>query len=123
CSVDVGFWGGAVPDNLAELAALHEAGVFGFKCFLADSGVPEFPALDTLGLDPAARRVAELGATLIVHADDQYVLDDYDCHHAGHGHGDSHGHESERDHGHGHRSGRNGNADAANGLTGAAAAT
>ncbi len=28
--VDVGFWGGAVPDNLADLAALHEAGVFGF---------------------------------------------------------------------------------------------
>ena len=29
--VDVGFWGGAVPGNLAELAPLHEAGVFGFK--------------------------------------------------------------------------------------------
>src|ERR1700712_4710665 len=29
--VDVGFWGGAVPDNLADLAPLHEAGVFGFK--------------------------------------------------------------------------------------------
>lgn len=74
-SVDVGFWGGAVPGNGADLAALHEAGAFGFKCFLADSGVPEFPALDVSGLEAAARRAAELGATLIVHAEDQDILD------------------------------------------------
>ena len=41
--VDVGFWGGAIPGNVGDLAPLHEAGVFGFKCFLLDSGVPEFP--------------------------------------------------------------------------------
>jgi len=28
--VDVGFWGGAVPGNLADLEPLWEAGVFGF---------------------------------------------------------------------------------------------
>src|SRR4051812_1806632 len=28
CSIDVGFWGGAVPGNLRELRPLHEAGVF-----------------------------------------------------------------------------------------------
>jgi len=39
CRVDVGFWGGVVPGNVAELAGLHEAGVFGFKAFLQDSGV------------------------------------------------------------------------------------
>src|SRR5436309_1838214 len=44
--VDVGFWGGAVPGNLADLDGLHQAGVFGFKAFLADSGVPEFGLLD-----------------------------------------------------------------------------
>lgn len=75
-SVDVGFWGGAVPDNGADLAALHEAGVFGFKSFLADSGVPEFPALDVAGLEAVARRIAELGTTLIVHAEDQQILDE-----------------------------------------------
>src|SRR5580765_954344 len=32
--VDTGFWGGAVPDNLDQLRPLHDAGVFGFKCFL-----------------------------------------------------------------------------------------
>src|SRR6201999_3690047 len=28
CHVDVGFWGGAVPGNAADLRPLHEAGVF-----------------------------------------------------------------------------------------------
>ncbi len=79
-SVDVGFWGGAVPDNGADFGPLHEAGVFGFKCFLADSGVPEFPALDAAQFEVAARRAAELGATLIVHAEDQHVLDEYGRH-------------------------------------------
>src|SRR5881628_566698 len=45
CAIDVGFWGGAVPGNEGELRGLHEAGVFGVKCFMIDSGVPEFPAL------------------------------------------------------------------------------
>src|SRR5690348_12569957 len=35
--VDVGFWGGAVPGNIDQLRGLHQAGVFGFKCFLLDS--------------------------------------------------------------------------------------
>jgi allantoinase len=33
------------PGNLADLRALHDAGVFGFKCFLVHSGVDEFPPL------------------------------------------------------------------------------
>lgn len=77
CSVDVGFWGGAIPGNGDDLRPMHKAGVFGFKCFLADSGVPEFPALDASGFEAAARRAAALGATLIVHAEDQQVLDEH----------------------------------------------
>jgi allantoinase len=72
--VDVGFWGGAVPGNLAELEALHAAGVFGFKCFLVDSGVPEFPPLDGAGLAAAVAETARLGALLIVHAEDAEVI-------------------------------------------------
>ena len=34
CHVDVGFWGGAIPGNIDDLRGLHDAGVFGFKCFL-----------------------------------------------------------------------------------------
>jgi allantoinase len=68
--VDVGFWGGAVPGNASEFEELHAAGVFGFKCFLVDSGVPEFPPLDGAGLTTAMAETARLGALLIVHAED-----------------------------------------------------
>ncbi len=68
CAVDVGFWGGAVPGNLHEMRALHDAGVFGVKCFLIDSGVPEFPPL----LDPrlAMRELVGFDGLLIAHAED-----------------------------------------------------
>jgi allantoinase len=69
CAVDVGFWGGAVPANAAARAALHGAGVFGFKCFTVDSGVAEFPPLDDAGLAAAIRQTAELGSLLVVHAE------------------------------------------------------
>jgi allantoinase len=72
--VDVGFWGGAVPGNLDDLAPLWEAGVLGFKCFLADSGVEEFPPLDAAGFTAALAEVARLGALMIVHAEDPGVL-------------------------------------------------
>jgi allantoinase len=72
--VDTGFWGGAVPGNLGALPGLHEAGVFGFKAFLADSGVPEFGWLGPAGLDAALAGVAALGALLIVHAEDAGVI-------------------------------------------------
>src|SRR5262249_20774352 len=42
CAIDVGLWGGAVPGNADELGPLLAAGALGFKCFLVDSGVPEF---------------------------------------------------------------------------------
>ncbi|TWE12407.1 allantoinase AllB [Rudaeicoccus suwonensis] len=73
--VDVGFWGGAVPGNLEELEKLDTAGVFGFKCFLVDSGVPEFPPLSREELRTYLARCAELDALLIVHAEDAAALD------------------------------------------------
>jgi allantoinase len=68
--VDVGFWGGAVPGNTADLADLHDAGVFGFKCFLLDSGVDEFPHLTAPGFAAAMTETARLGALMVVHAED-----------------------------------------------------
>lgn len=74
--VDVGFWGGAVPGNETERKALHDAGVFGFKCFTAPSGVDEFPPLDREGLRRACAAVAALGTVLIVHAENPARLHD-----------------------------------------------
>ena len=75
CAVDVGFWAGAVPENLGTLAALHEAGAFGFKAFLSPSGVPEFGHLSAAELMLAAAEIAGFGGLLIVHAEDPAVLD------------------------------------------------
>jgi allantoinase len=74
--VDVGFWGGAVPGNLADLASLHDVGVFGFKCFLLDSGVAEFGHLEPDEFALAMEETARLGALMIVHAEDGHLLDE-----------------------------------------------
>lgn len=72
--VDVGFWGGAVGGNLAELDGLARAGVFGFKGFLLHSGVDEFGYLDHAALAETVREVARLGVMLIVHAEDAKTI-------------------------------------------------
>jgi allantoinase len=69
CRVDVGFWGGVVPGNIAELAPMHAAGVVGFKCFLVPSGVDEFQHVTESDLRAAMPELARLGARLIVHAE------------------------------------------------------
>lgn len=69
CYVDVGFWGGVVPDNTGELAALFKQGVVGFKCFLIHSGVDEFPNVTEDDLRSAMPELTKLGAVLIVHAE------------------------------------------------------
>ena len=46
-----------------------DEGVVGFKCFLVDSGVPEFGHLDARGLDEAMAALRKTNAPLIVHAE------------------------------------------------------
>jgi allantoinase len=72
--VDVGFWGGAVPGNTADLRPLHDAGVFGFKCFLIDSGVPEFGHLEPAELERDLTEIARFDGLMIVHAEDPGVI-------------------------------------------------
>jgi allantoinase len=69
CHVDVGFWGGVIPGNLGRLEPLHEAGVLGFKCFLADSGSEEFPPLSACQVRDALAILRDLGSVLLVHAE------------------------------------------------------
>jgi allantoinase len=72
--IDVGFWGGALPDNVGDLRPLHEAGVFGFKAFLSPSGVEEFPHLDQDQLARSLAEIASFDGLLIVHAEDPHHL-------------------------------------------------
>jgi allantoinase len=74
CHIDVGFWGGAIPGNLKDLRGLHDAGVFGFKCFLLHSGVDEFPFLDEDQLEEYLAVLRTYGALMIVHAEDSKAI-------------------------------------------------
>ncbi|MDO9396606.1 MAG: allantoinase AllB, partial [Herbiconiux sp.] len=74
-SVDVGFWGGAIPSSLGALEPLWAEGVFGFKAFLSPSGVDEFPHLSTAELRTALEEIAGFDGLLIVHAEDPDALD------------------------------------------------
>jgi allantoinase len=69
CHIDVGLLGGLIPGSAGELVALHEAGVFGFKCFLTDSGLKEFPPVDVEEMRDALGVLSELGSPLFVHAE------------------------------------------------------
>lgn len=76
CAVDVGFWGGAIPGGIRALRPLHEAGVFGFKCFLSPSGVDEFPPLDVAEFRAALTEIASFDGLMVVHAEDPELLTD-----------------------------------------------
>lgn len=72
--IDVGFWGGAIPGNTGDLKPLFDAGVYGFKCFLEDSGVDEFPPLEPEELRADLAELAKYDGLLIVHAEDHSVM-------------------------------------------------
>jgi len=73
--VDVGFWGGAIPGNKADLRPLHDDGVFGFKCFLLHSGVDEFPPLDADEMEIDMAELKSFDSLMIVHAEDSRAID------------------------------------------------
>ncbi|KAL2176586.1 uncharacterized protein P884DRAFT_245045 [Thermothelomyces heterothallicus CBS 202.75] len=69
CWVDVGFYGGVIPGNAHELLPLVEAGVRGFKGFLIDSGVEEFPAVSPGDIALAMKTLNGTPTTLMFHAE------------------------------------------------------
>ncbi|MEN3307574.1 MAG: allantoinase [Micromonosporaceae bacterium] len=70
CHVDVGFWAGVTPQNLGALRDLHRAGVFGFKCFLVDTGLADLPPVTVDQLRAALAQTAAFGGFVAVHAED-----------------------------------------------------
>ncbi|KAF7585666.1 hypothetical protein BBP40_010347 [Aspergillus hancockii] len=69
CWVDVGFYGGIIPGNAGELKALVDEGVRGFKGFLIDSGVDEFPAVSSEDIRKVMAELADESTTLMFHAE------------------------------------------------------
>jgi allantoinase len=71
---DFALWGGLVPNNnLAHLAELSERGVAGFKAFMCNSGLPEFPRADDLTLYEGMREAARLKRPVAVHAESEEI--------------------------------------------------
>lgn len=69
-AVDVAFWGGLVPGALDAIRPLVAAGVCGFKSFLVDSGVLEFPPVPDDVLVEGLAEMAALGVPALIHAED-----------------------------------------------------
>ncbi len=67
--VDCGFWGGLIPGNTTELEPMMKAGALGFKTFLIDSGIPEFPPTTESDLRKAMPILAAANKPLLVHAE------------------------------------------------------
>ncbi|WP_112182392.1 MULTISPECIES: allantoinase AllB [Paraliobacillus] len=73
--IDFKLWGGLVPGNLDQLAALSEAGVVGFKAFLSASGNDEFEAADDWTLLEGMREIAAQNKVLALHAESRTITD------------------------------------------------
>ena len=70
---DFALWGGLVPGNVENLAELADRGVVGFKAFLCNSGLPEFPRADDLTLYEGMKESARLGLPVAVHAESEEI--------------------------------------------------
>ncbi|QRV75226.1 amidohydrolase family protein [Ceratobasidium sp. AG-Ba] len=69
CWTDVGFWGGVIPGNADDLQPLVADGVKGFKCFLINSGIEEFPCVNEHDLELAMQRLQGQPTVLLFHAE------------------------------------------------------
>lgn len=71
---DFGLWGGLVPRHVADLPEMAGLGVIGFKAFMCDSGLPEFPRADDATLREGMTIARQLGLPIAVHAESEAVL-------------------------------------------------
>ncbi len=68
---DFGLWGGIVPGNKGKLAELAGRGAMGFKAFMCDSGLPEFPRADDHTLFAGMEEASRLDLPVLVHAENE----------------------------------------------------
>lgn len=68
---DFALWGGLVPGHIGALAELAACGAVGFKAFLCNSGLPEFPRADDWTLYQGMREAARLNLPVAVHAENE----------------------------------------------------
>lgn len=83
CWVDIGFWGGIIPGNEKDLVPLVNAGVRGFKCFMIESGVDEFPAVERSDIELALKTLKKEPTIVMFHAEQEseFQHEDHDFPH------------------------------------------
>ncbi|XP_044495077.1 allantoinase isoform X2 [Mangifera indica] len=72
--IDVGFWGGLVPENafnVTALEALLNAGALGLKSFMCPSGINDFPMTNASHIKEGLSVLARYKRPLLVHAEIQ----------------------------------------------------
>ncbi|HQY21687.1 MAG TPA: allantoinase AllB [Ignavibacteria bacterium] len=75
--IDVGFYGGAVPENVSELSLLYRCGVLGFKSFMIDSGLEEFRHVTENDLENILKELDPAkDVPLLVHAETNCGFDE-----------------------------------------------
>ncbi|CAN6683321.1 unnamed protein product [Malus baccata var. baccata] len=76
--VDVGFWGGLVPENAFNASALEDlldAGVLGLKSFMCPSGINDFPMTNASHIKEGLSVLAKYRRPLLVHAEKEQELE------------------------------------------------
>jgi allantoinase len=68
---DFALWGGLVPGSIPDMAEMAARGVVGFKAFMCNSGLPEFPRADDVTLLDGLREAARLKLPVAVHAESE----------------------------------------------------
>jgi allantoinase len=71
--VDFALWGGLIPGHVEQMDELSERGVVGFKAFMSNSGISDFPAVDDLTLYEGMSRASRLGRLVAVHAENDQI--------------------------------------------------
>lgn len=76
--VDVGFWGGLVPENAFNASALQNllnAGALGLKSFMCPSGINDFPMTNASHIKEGLAMLAKYKRPLLVHAELEQELE------------------------------------------------
>ena len=68
---DFALWGGLTPGNPDRREELAERGVIGFKAFMANSGIEDFPCVDDATLRAGMKIASRLGRLVAVHAESE----------------------------------------------------
>lgn len=79
--VNVGFWGGLVPENAFNASILEnllKAGVLGLKSFMCPSGINDFPMTDASHIKEGLYVLAKYKRPLLVHAEKQQEIEPKD---------------------------------------------